>query len=309
MCDFDFEAVAPGPALAAFPCRSNTSLGVSDLSLRLSGHNVNSWETRRYRSFEQSLRQRISSVPASCDAEQNLHSGGSCKKQGCNKFISLDLSLDRNWYQDVPRENLWTPELPMCEGVVLLRVKKLWRHIKPFSVFWTWQLWLNRTQQRGPKSIRSNTCGDVNIVYVYVYMYVYKWYRMMKCILLTEDKTWSLLSASSRAFPQLPFRIDWRRQIEREIPCQTVVTGGPAWLCASSRLLLRWPGECIFHSSTWCDRFLIVDVHLSRLSTFNGGAGGSFSSSIACRTVMVTLAWQIGSGDLPMCALAFTSVQ
>ena len=32
MCDFDFEAVAPGPALAAFPCRSNTSLGVSDLS-------------------------------------------------------------------------------------------------------------------------------------------------------------------------------------------------------------------------------------------------------------------------------------
>lgn len=74
--------------------------------LRLSGHNVNSWETRRYRSFEQSLRQRISSVPASCDAEQNLHSGGSCKKQGCNKFISLDLSLDCNWYQDVPRENL-----------------------------------------------------------------------------------------------------------------------------------------------------------------------------------------------------------
>ena len=82
----------------------------------------------------------------------------------------------------------------------------------------------------------------------------------MKCILFTEDKTWSLLSASSRAFPQLPFRIDWRRQIEREILRQTVVTGAPAWLCALSRLLLQWPGQwcqCIFHSSRWCDRFLM----------------------------------------------------
>ena len=88
MCDFEFEAVAPGPALAAFPCRSNTSLGVSDLcdSLRLTSFRsqcelmrtrgaIGAFNNLEGKEFQVSLLAVMQNKN-----EQNLHSGGSCKK-------------------------------------------------------------------------------------------------------------------------------------------------------------------------------------------------------------------------------------